>query len=435
VKGLRVAARASSFSFKGKNDELSTIGQKLGVRSVLTGSVRRAGKRVRVTAQLTSARDGFQLWSERYDRDLEDIFAIQDEIARNIVERLEVTLGLKSDASLVARPTDDLEAYQLYLRGREAVQQRTTASMHRGLDFFKEALRRDPLYARAHLGVAEAYIGLGVYQYLPPHEAVREAERELAEAERLQPNLSSLFVQRAQLKIYLRMDWPTAIDDCLRALQRDPNDALANAYLSFVNGLLGRWEACKAASKRAIECDPLSPFVRAVSVIAFLSPSDPDAGAEAALRQHDQALALDPNSVINLWISAVRLGDAGRFDEALRRIARVVELTQESPLMIAIQARLLMLAGRRDDALALRAGIAAIQDARYIGPIVPLLFSIVDGNTDAIAEAVQQNIDAGTGATTIAISGVDRELTKLLGDARVGPLIRQLSLFAGRDSA
>ena len=307
--------------------------------------------------------------------------------------------------------------------------------MRRGLDFFKEALRRDPLYARAHLGVAEAYAGLGVYQYVPPHEALREAELALAEAERLQPDLSSLFVQHAQHKLYLRTDWSTAIDDCLRALQRDPNDVLANAYLSFTNGLFGRWEACKSASKRAIELDPLSPFVRAVSVIAFHSLTDPDAGAEAALRQHDQALALDPNSVINLWISAVRLGDLGRFDDALPRIRRVVELTQQSPLMIAIHARILMLAGRRDDALALRDDIASTTCAGgYVGPIVSLLFAIVEGDTDGIAAALRQNIDAGTAATTIAISGVDRELTTLLGDARLGPLIRQLSLFAVRDS-
>jgi serine/threonine protein kinase/tetratricopeptide (TPR) repeat protein len=435
VKGLRVAARASAFSFKGKNEELAVIGHKLGVRTVLMGSVRHAGKRVRVSAQLMNTRDGFQLWSERYDRDLENIFAIQDEIARNIVERLEITLGLKVDASLVVRPTDDLEAYQLYLRGREAVQQRTTASMHRGLEFFKEALRRDPLYARAHLGVAEAYIGLGVYQYVPPLEARREAERELAEAERLQPDLGQLFVQRAQLKLYLRADWPTAIDDCLRALRRDPNDALANAYLSFANGLLGRWEACKAASKRAVECDPLSPFVRAVSVIAFHSVDDPDAGAQAALVRHDEGLALDPNSVLNLWISAVRLGDLGRFDEALYRMARAVELTQGGALMIAMHARLLMLAGRRDEALAKRTEIAEMQKTRYVGPVAALIFAIIEGDTDGIALAVQQNIDAGTGATTIAISGVDRELDQLLSNPSLAPLIEQLSYYVGRASA
>jgi eukaryotic-like serine/threonine-protein kinase len=435
VKGLRVAARASAFSFKGKNVELAVIGQKLGVRTLLTGSVRRAGQRVRVSAQLTSARDGFQLWSERYDRDLDDIFAIQDEIARSIVDRLEITLGLKVDASLVVRPTDDLEAYQLYLRGREAVQQRTTTSMHRGLDFFKEALRRDPTYARAHLGVAEAYVGLGVYQYVPEREAVREAERALAEAERLQPDLASLFTQRAQLKLYLRADWPTAIDDCARAIRHNPNDALAHAYLALANGLLQRWRECTASSKRAIECDPLSPFVRAVSVIAFLSTDDPDAGAEAALAQHDQALALDPNSVLNLWISAVRLGDLGRFDEALHRMSRAVELSQRGPLIISMYARLLNLSGRREDALALRSEIDAMRATRYIGPVADLLFAFVDGNEDEIARALQLNIDSGTGPTTLATSGVDRELAGLLSHPRLGPLIAQLSYYPGKTSA
>jgi serine/threonine protein kinase/tetratricopeptide (TPR) repeat protein len=434
VNGLRVAARASAFSFKGKNEELAVIGQKLGVRTVLMGSVRRAGKRVRVSAQLMNTRDGFQLWSERYDRDLEDIFAIQDEIARNIVERLEITLGLKVDTSLVVRPTDDLEAYQLYLRGREAVQQRTTTSMRRGLDFFKEALRRDPTYARAHLGVAEAYVGLGVYQYVPESEAVREAELALAEAARLQPDLASLFTQRAQLKLYLRADWPTAIDDCVHALRHNPNDALAHAYLALANGLLQRWDSCTAASKRAIECDPLSPFVRAVSVIAFLSTDDPEAGAEAALVQHDEALALDPNSVLNLWISAVRLGDLGRLDEALHRMSRAVELSQRGPLIISMYARLLNLAGRREDTLALQSEIDAMRASRYIGPVCDLLFAIVDGNEDGIARALQLNIDSGTGPTTIATSGVDRELNQLLSDPRLGPLIGQLSYYAGRAS-
>ena len=127
VKGLRVAARTSAFSYKGKNEDLATIGKTLGVTTVLQGSVRRAGNKVRVTAQLMNAHDGFQLWSERFDRDLDDIFAIQDEIARSIVEQLELTLGLKDAKSLVARPTDDLQAYELYLRGREAVAAADTA--------------------------------------------------------------------------------------------------------------------------------------------------------------------------------------------------------------------------------------------------------------------------------------------------------------------
>ncbi len=153
VKGLKVAARTSSFAFKNKNAELSAIGQTLGVRTVMQGSVRRAGNRVRVTVQLMGTCDGFQIWSERYDRDLDDIFAIQDEIARGIVDQLQVTLGLKHvTAQLVVRPTDDLEAYQLYLRGRAAAFQRSLVSLRRAVEFFRQALARDPNYAQSGHG-------------------------------------------------------------------------------------------------------------------------------------------------------------------------------------------------------------------------------------------------------------------------------------------
>ncbi len=432
VKGLRVAARTSTFSFKGKDVELPVIGQKLGVRTVLMGSVRRAGNRVRVLAQLVNTRDGFQLWGDKYDRDLEDIFAIQDEITRNIVEHLEVTLGLRPDAVLVLRPTEDLEAYQLYLRGREAVHQRTAASMRRGIDFFRQALARDALYALAHIGIAEAYIGLGVYQYLSPVEAVREARSALAEAQRLQPDIAQLHVLRAQLKLYLLPEWPTAGDDCREALRRNPNDALAHAFLAVVSGMLGDWETSKAEVRRAVECDPLSPFIRGICAIGFSSVNDPGAGAMAALALHDEALSLDPNSVLNLWISAVRLGDLSRSDEALKRMGRAVELTQRGSLMLALQARLLANAGRRDEALSIRAEVLARETTDYLGPMNHLMFAVIVGEEQGIADALRLNIDAGTGAITVGVSGVERELTPLLGHPVLGPLVAKLGFYSHR---
>ena len=247
MKGLRVAARTSSFAYKGKNEDLATIGRTLGVSSVLQGSVRRAGNRVRVTVQLMNAQDGFQLWSERFDRDLDDIFAIQDEIARGIVEQLQVTLGLKqATVPLVARPTDDLEAYQLYLRGREAAYLRSPASLRRAIEYFKQALARDPNYARAHVGLAEAHIGLGVYQYIPTIDAAREADDCAARRRSVSSRISRiLHVLWGQLKLYLRPDWHEAGPHFERALAIDPNEPLAHAYIAFLNGMLGNLEAAR----------------------------------------------------------------------------------------------------------------------------------------------------------------------------------------------
>jgi eukaryotic-like serine/threonine-protein kinase len=427
VPGLKVAARTSSFAFKGKNEELATVGRRLGVRTVLQGSVRRAGNRVRVTAQLMDTRDGFQLWSERFDRDLDDIFAIQDEITRSIVERLELTLGLKAATPLVVRQTDDLEAYQLYLRGREAVQQRTPVSMRHGLDFFVQALARDPGYARAHLGVAEAYIGLGVWQNMPPAEARAKAERALAEAVRLQPDLPSVHVLRAQLKLYLRPDWRSAGDDLAEALRRDPHDALANVYLAYLRGLLRDRAARSSAADRAVRADPLSPFVRGIAGMSFSSTGD----YEQALALYDEGLGLDPNSMLNNWLSGVALQRMGRHAEATARFVRAVELSQRSPAQVAGLQRHLAIAGRADDARALRNELEARARTEYVGPVIALIMDIAAQDEERIAEVLRLNVEAGTGPPSAAIL-MDVELEAMLTHPRLGPLVQQLSLYAER---
>jgi len=432
LKGLKVAARTSSFAFKGKNAELATVGSTLGVRTVLQGSVRRAGNRVRVTVQLMNAAEGTQLWSERYDRDLDDIFAIQDEIVRGIVDQLKVTLGLDQTATLVAPQTVDLEAYQLYLRGREAAYMRSPASLRRAIEYFRQALGRDPNYARAHLGLAEAHIGLGVYQYIPTIEANDVATAALQAAERLGPDLALIHVLWGQLKLYLRSDWHEAGPHFERALAIDPNEPLAHAYVAFLNGMLGNLEASKAAALRAVSLDPLSVFIRAISVMGFPVVGIPGADSAAALDAHETALAMDPNAVIHLWMSGVRLADFGRHEEAVLRMRRAVELTQRAPLIVGMYARALALAGRRDEALTLRAELRERTQREYVGPAAMAMMIGLDlDDEEATAVLLEANIEAMTGPTAI-VTTVVRELAPLLDHPRLGPLVRRLTLWATR---
>ncbi len=433
VKGLKVAARTSSFAFKNKNADLATVGKTLGVRTVLQGGVRRAGNRVRVTVQLMNASEGTQLWSERYDRELDDIFAIQDEITRGIVAQLRVRLGLEQAAApLASRPTDDLEAYQLYLRGREAAYVRTPASLRRAIEYFRQALARDPDVARAHLGLAEAYIGLGVYQFIPTIEAAREAEQALQAAERLQPDLALVHVHWGQLKLYLRPDWHEAGPHFDRALAIDPREPLAHAYIGTLNGMLGNLEAARAATARAIALDPLSLFIRLVSVMGYPVRGIPGADSIAALASHEAALVMEPNSQIHLWMSAIRLADFGRHDEAVPRLARAVELTQRGPLLVGLYARALALAGRRAEALGLREELRERARREYVGPAAMLMMVGLDLDDEAATAAlIEANVAVMTGPVAIATT-VARELEPLLDHPRLGPAIRRLTLWATR---
>jgi serine/threonine-protein kinase len=437
LKGLKVAARTSSFTFKGKSVELATVGSTLGVRTVLEGSVRRAGNRVRVTVQLMNAAEGTQLWSERYDRNLDDIFAIQDEIVRGIVDQLKVTLGLEQTAAaqLVAPQTDDLEAYQLCLRGREAAYLRSPSSLRRAIEYFRQALGRDPNYARAHLGLAEAHIGLGVYQYIPTIEANDVATSALRAAERLRPDLALVHVLWGQLKLYLRPDWHEAGPHFERALAIDPNEPLTHTYLAFLNGMLGNLEASRAAALRAVSLDPLSLFVRAVSVMGFPVVGILGADSAAALDAHETALAMDPNSVLHLWMSAVRLADFGRHAEAVARLHRTVELTQRAPLIAGMYARALALAGRREEALSVRAELRERATREYVGPAAMLMMIGLDLDDEAATAALlEANVEAMTGPTAI-VTTVVRELIPLLDHPRLGPLVRRLTLWATRPAA
>ena len=433
LEGLKVAARTSSFAFKHKEAPLSAIGSALAVRNVVQGSVRRAGNRVRVTVQLMNVAEGTQLWSERYDRDLDDIFAIQDEIVRGIVNQLTVRLGLKPvSAQIVAPQTDDLEAYQLCLRGREAAHLRSPAALRRAIEYFRQALARDPAYARAHLGLAEAYVGLGVYQYIPTIEACEEAKRALEAAEALNPNMALLHVYWAQLKLYNRDDWHTAGPNLERAVAIDPNEPLAHAYLAYLNALLGNLDASISAGARAVSLDPLSVFIRAVVVMGYPAVGPPGANSAAALAAHDAALAMDPNSVVNLWMAADRLLFLGRHDEALARMQRVLDLTQRGPLTVGMQGRALALAGRRDEALALREELRDRAAREYVGPVAFLQMLTLDrDDEEATAALIQANIDAQSGPTSIFCT-LTSELELMLDHPRLGPLVRKLTPWATR---
>lgn len=251
VPDLQVAARTSSFAFKGHHDDVRAIGRKLGVSVVVEGSVRKAGDRIRITAQLIKVSDGYHLWSETYDRDLVDVFAVQEEISRAIADALKLELEAGSTTRL-ARATGDVEAYDLYLRGRHVVRTRTSeAELREAVGLFDEAIRRDPGYARAYAGLAEAYLQLA--HYAAPGDALAQAKAAALKAVALGDDLAETHTAVGHVRLHYDFDWSAAEAAYRKALELAPDDP--NTWLDFSHYLSSarRFEEALAAARRALD--------------------------------------------------------------------------------------------------------------------------------------------------------------------------------------
>jgi serine/threonine-protein kinase len=315
VEGLQVAARTSAFQFKGRNPDVREVGEKLRVATVLEGSVRRSGDRLRITAQLVDAHSGYQLWSQTYERQLSDIFAIQDEISRAIVEALQVRLASGAAAPLAA-PTQDIEAYEQYLKGlhffnRHQIPQAT--------EHLEEATRRDPEFARAYAALAEAYTVR--YSDRPPPENHARGVAAARAALRLDPSLADAHAALGWLEV-IDFRWAEAEPSLRRAIELDPRAPRARFYYAIYLHRQGRWDDAFAQMARARELDPLSLPINALygSFLGDLGRVDEAVGHLKA------TLELDPSfPVTHAMLGHIYMG-TGRTGEAIRQYERVAEL-------------------------------------------------------------------------------------------------------------
>jgi eukaryotic-like serine/threonine-protein kinase len=363
VESLRVAARSSSFSFKGKNTEMGEIASKLHVANLLDGSVRRAGNRVRVTVQLVDARNGFQLWSGRYDRQMEDIFEVQDEIARAIADQLEVTLGAG-----VKPATQNLEAYELYLKGRHLCSQRSPSTVRLGMKCFQQALEFDPGFALAWSGLADCYGILRVYGWISHEESQPPALAAVSKAVELAPELWEVNFSRAIYAFYFVTNWREAGPHFQKAIEINPRSSLAQAYYGIFLAMDRRPEDALAHVTLACQLDPLSPFIHGLSSLSLITAGK----SESALRLACQAVELQADYLFGNWAKGLSLCLLGRNEEAVETLEKVVAATR-APLYIGLLGTAYGRAGRRGDANRL---LDELEDRDNRGEYIPA-FSIL----------------------------------------------------------
>ena len=343
VEGLRVAARSSSFSFKGKNAEMGEIASKLHVANILDGSVRRAGNRVRVTVQLVDARNGFQLWSERYDRQMEDIFEVQDEIARAIADQLKVTL-----VAGVKPATQNLEAYELYLKGRHLCSQRSPSSVRLGMKCFQQAIEFDPQLALAWSGLADCYGILRVYGWISHEEGKPPALAAVTKAVALAPELWEVQFSRGIYALYFVSNWRESGPHFEKALKINPRSSIAQAYYGVFLALDRRPDESFAHVTMASQLDPLSPFIHGLASLTYMIPER----FELALRSACQAVDLQPDYLFGQWAKGLSFCLLGRNEEAVETLEQVVA-TSRAPIFVGLLGTAYGRAGRRNDALRL----------------------------------------------------------------------------------
>jgi len=423
LAGLRVASRTSAFRYRGRDIDVRQIGRELNVATVLEGSVRRAGTRLRVTAQLVNADDGYQLWSERYDREMTNVFEIQDEITEAIVKTVAPTL-LGQQKRPRKRHTENLEAYELYLKGRHFWHQRTASALRAAIDCFQRAIELDPGYSLAHAGLADAFSILRPYGFVSAKEGKPRAEEAAKRAMELDPTLAESHFASALTQLYYGNDWLRAEPHFRRALELDPSSSMVAIYYGLFLSLAQRFQEALPHIETAIELDPMSPFVHAIGALAQYAARR----YEEALRLGEKALAIQPDFALALWTIGFACCKLEQHQRAREAFETLVLISKRAPFFVAMLGFHLGMTGRRDEALRILEELDARREKEYVTPVATFLIHLGLGDREKMYQSLQACVEDQ--ATPISAIGAVPFLDDLASEPRFADIFRRLGIAA-----
>jgi TolB-like protein/Tfp pilus assembly protein PilF len=400
VESLKVIARTSSFAFKGKPKDMREIGRKLDVETLLEGSIRKDGKRLRITAQLIKVADGSHLWSEKFDREIEDVFAIQDEISLAIVDHLKVKLLGEEKAVIVTRHTENLEAYNLYLKGNHHCHAATASGFEKAIECFEQALQKDARYALPYIGLAEVYWLSTFFGNMPPNEAYPQSEKFVNKALGISNILAEAHSVMGLINTFYYWNWKKAELSFKQAIQLNPNSAYIHIYYSFLLTCTRRHKEAIKEAKRAQELDPLSSYITSYVGSAYYYGSQFD----RAIEECQMVIAIDPNYYIaHQWLSLAytenaiikeSLGEHEKavveFEKAIEEMEKAVDLSDDVPFMVSCLACTYYIMGKKDHAEKLIDNLKKRSRKEYIQPICFYTFHQVRGEQDLALEWLER---------------------------------------------
>jgi serine/threonine-protein kinase len=422
IEDLHVVSRTSSFAFKGRGEEAGAIGDRLNVDCLLEGSVRKAGNQVRITAQLIDVAGGYHLWSERYDREMEDVFAIQDEVARAIVDTLKPRLGSSDDSPIVKPGTEDMEAYSLYLRGRFHWSRRTAGELEKSIGLFQQAIAIDDRYALAWTGLADAYSMLGWYRHLPSLEAYTKTVAAASSAVAVDDTLAEPHTSLAYARFLYGWDWEGAEKGFRTAIDRCPSYAVARHWYAEFLMAMGRLDEAVAQMDHGHELDPLSPTIGFGVGWAqyFLGNYD------VAIDRYERTLAHDPDIVLAPWFLGPALVQAGEYDRAIEVCESWIPRVRRKSGLVALLAYAQAMAGRRKQALELADKLEGWTKDEPVAPDHLALVYIGLGDLDRVFEHLDEALRQRV--WYLVYLNADPAFAPLRSDSRFDRLVAEVGL-------
>jgi eukaryotic-like serine/threonine-protein kinase len=390
LPGLQVVSRTSAFEFKGKAQNVRTIGEQLKVSTVVEGSVRKMGDRIRVSTQLTNVSDGVVLWSERFDCNMTDIFDVQDQMARSIADLLKVELGSKAGSGLVKRYTDNFEAYDLYLRGRFQWNKRTPEGFQKALEYFQRALELDPDYAPALAGIADYHVSVASWGLEPPTIAWPKAKEMAERALAADDGLAEAHASMGIISMWYEWNWKEAERQYLRAIELKPALPLSHVYYNLLLVQTGRYEEAEAQIREALAYDPLSVPANVYLAGVYHYRRD----YKTSLKQLQRALELDPNDVEAHVVVALNYEQQRKYPEAIAELQKAQELCGYNPLLLGPLASCYGGSGDKEKARTLLGALNDAATQAYVAPISWVMGYLGMGDVEHAFEWLERAAEA-----------------------------------------
>jgi serine/threonine protein kinase/Tfp pilus assembly protein PilF len=378
IKDLHVVARTSAFSFKGEKLDVREIGKKLNVNTVLEGSLRKASSRVRITAQLINVEDGYHLWSDKFDRELDDIFTIQDEISEAIVNNLKVTLLRREKEAVRKRYTDDLEAYSLYLKGIYFLRTYTAEGFKKAIEYFQHALEKDPDYAQAYAGLAEVFYAAAFWGNVSPRDAYPKAKDYATKALEMDEPLSDAHAALGLVYTFYDWNWREAEKELKRALKLNPNSSITHLSYSWYLTLTRHHEEAVTEARTAQALDPLSALINAHVGFALFWARKFD----ESIDELETALSITPHFFLSRYYLSMSLRAKSRMDEAIQENEKAVQFSNEAPFPTMILASTYFETGKIEQGERMFKTLQERSKREYLPPMGFYIIHLLRGERD-----------------------------------------------------